>query len=108
VNPELEFVLGPGWKIAGVLFGGGVLWAKVNALDNSIKSFRKALFGENGDGPIIVTNTTCLEREERLVQRIDEAKDAVEVVDGKVESLGGKVANIDGRLRVVESRPGSG
>jgi hypothetical protein len=103
VSPELEFLLGPGWKIGVVLFGGGALYAKVNTLGNDIRSFRRALFGENGDGPLVVTNKTCLERENRLLAVVREAKGAVDVVDGKVEDLREVITDVDGRLRVVES-----
>lgn len=104
MSPELEFVLGPGWKIAGAIFGAGVVYSKLNTIGKDIASFRRALFGENGDGPLVVTNKTCLERENRLLTVVQEAKGAVEAVDGKIEDLRDIVVDVDGRLRVVESQ----
>jgi hypothetical protein len=104
VNPELAFLLGPGWKLILGAFAWGVLYAQQRENSAAIKSFRAALFGENGDGPVVVTNMICLEREERIGRLICAAKDSAKEVDVKVDALGAKVTDIDGRLLVVESR----
>jgi hypothetical protein len=104
VNPEIEFLLGPGWKIIVGAFAWGVLYAQQRSNGEGVKSLRKAIFGENGDGPIIVTNKTCQEREAWLGKRIDDVKLSVEKVDTKVDGLIARVDDVDGRLLVVESQ----
>ena len=105
MTPEMEFILGPGWKIAVVVFAGGIASWRLVAMEKAVRSFEHLLYGKNGDGPGVVTNRMCLEREQRIHDVVGAATGAFERVEGKVDDLRETVGEINGRLRVVETWP---